>query len=251
MFDNKEDEQFFSLLTNISLSSESTLERLTNSLKVFVKKYFDNQDFTPPENSLEIAMNCIINSESILYTVYELEARAMTEEEKLELLHYKDVVLKTLVVVTNLDFFVSELKENDLFKDAYLLREKVKMEFRIEATKINQNPDMFNHTEVKTRFFTDTKPIEHRKNSDEIKKSDTAVHYESPISLPEIKADEIISVIKGESESMSRLKKAMNASKTKKETSDSGEDKKEKKLRTSMGWEISQDFLENGPYADN
>lgn len=247
MFDNKEDELFFSLLTNISLSSESTLERLTNSLKVFVRKYFDNQDFTPPENSLEIAMNCIINSESILYTVYELEKEASTEEEKLELLHYKDVVLKTLVVVTNLDFFVTELKENDLFKDAYVLREKVKAEFRLEADKINQNPDMFNYTEIKTRFFTDTKPIEHRKNSDEVKKTDTSIHYENQISLPEIKADEIISVIKGESESMSRLKKAMNESKIKKEVSQSS---KEKKLRTSMGWEISQDFLENGLYAD-
>ena len=40
------EDNFFNLLVNISVSSETTLDRLSSTLKIFVEKYFDNQDFT-------------------------------------------------------------------------------------------------------------------------------------------------------------------------------------------------------------
>ncbi|MEK7432116.1 MAG: hypothetical protein AABZ74_03200 [Cyanobacteriota bacterium] len=251
MLENEEDEAFFSLLTNISLTSESTLERLGSFLKVFVKKYFENQDFTPPENSLEIVTNSILKSEAILYTIYELEEKATTEEEKLELLYYKDIVLKTLVVVTNLDFFVSELKEHELYKDAYILREKVKSEFRIEASKIKQNPDTFSYTEIKTNIFRDVKPIQHRKESKEIKK-DGLENKKTllNLNLPDIKEEDLIVSVKDKNFSMmDRLKKAINTAKDKNDIKE--EDKKEtKKTRTSMGWQIDPSLFEEGIYSD-
>lgn len=248
MFENQEDEEFFSLLANISLTSESTLERLSNFLKVFVKKYFDNQDFTPPENSLEIVTNCILKSEAILYTIYELESKAIKEEEKLELLYYKDIVLKTLVVITNLDFFVNTLKENELFKDAYLLREKLKEEFKLEASKAKINPDTFSKVEVKTSFFREVKPIEHRKTSD-ISKTEKNIKKSSlNLQLPEIKEAEIL---ENDSlkEAKSRLKLAIERAKEKKlETYIEEEPKIERKTRTAMGWNINPDLLNSDIY---
>ncbi|MBC7476177.1 MAG: hypothetical protein H7263_17980 [Candidatus Sericytochromatia bacterium] len=161
-----EDERFFRLLVNISLSSESSLERLSTSLKIFVQKYFENSDFSAPTDSLEIVMDSVMKSEAILYTVYELEVEAITNEAKLELLYYKDLVMKSLVILTNLDFFVLALKEAGLFKDAYNLREKVKLEFRIEAASLKQNIESGNFLQQgdnQSRLFKDIRPTEYRK----------------------------------------------------------------------------------------
>ena len=161
-----EENELFSLLVNISSSSETSLDRLSTSLKVFVKKYFDNKDFTKPENPKDIALNCIMKVEAILYTIYELEPDAHTEEAKLELLYYKDLILKSLIVLTNLDFFVQVLKQNSLFKDAYELREKVKIEFRMEAAKLKKNFDeaeIIKIEEIEKRHFKDIKPTDYRK----------------------------------------------------------------------------------------
>jgi hypothetical protein len=235
-----EDDSFFSLLVNISASSESSIERLSTSLKVFVKKYFDNKDFSVPSSPLEIAMNCIMRIEAILYTIYELEPMADTEDSKIELLYYKDLVLKSLVVLTNIDFFVKVLKDNNLFKDAYELREKVKSEFRMEAANLNQNVetgDFLNLDIIKFNTFKDIKPTEYRRN---VNKKEI---------LPETKPlsdneQEIISGLKSKKfKALAELKKRV-VNKDREQKKQTDKDGK-KIIRTSMGWEIPSDFFDD------
>lgn len=255
---SKSKDSFFNLLVDISVSSESNIDRLSTSLKVFVRKYFDNHDYSEPDNPNEIVLNCIMKSEAILYTTYELESQADTEEAKLELLYYKDLVMKTLVVITSLDFFVKVLKENNLFKDASELKEKVKTEFRLEAAKLKQDLESgeFLHQEQnESRIFKDVKPTEYRRLSSPKVNTPKKAAFELPqIALPcdeeLLKSDEeLLKEIKEKPFSpMADLqKKILNKSKKHEPKTDKDGNKI---LRTAMGWEIPTDFLENGLYSD-
>lgn len=235
MSQSEEDEKFFSLLINISASSESNLDRLVTSLRVFVKKYFDNKDFNPPSNALEIVMDCVMKSEAILYTVYELENPDNTEEEKTEILYYKDLVLKSMVIITNLDFFVKILKDNFLFKDAYLLREKLRKEFIIDAARINQDTETGSFLDQENninKVFKDIKPVEYRKLKNIVIEKKSEVQEE--VKLTEKK--------------LSFLERAKLKSQEKNKDVISG-DTDNRSTRTAMGWEISQDLLDKDIYS--
>lgn len=243
MNQSEEDEKFFSLLINISASSESSIERLSTSLKVFVKKYFDNKEINQPSNVLEIAMDCIMKSEAILYTVYELENDNNTEEEKLELLYYKDLVLKSMVVLTNLDFFVKVLKDNSLFKDAYMLREKLKKEFIMDAARLSQDTqtgEFLNNENNRNKIFKDVRPIEYQKAKKEIVSIDEKLDK-----TDEVKNSEEDSQKEPEKK-LSFLERAKLLAKEKNQGNEAQE--QTKSTRTAMGWEISQDLLDKDIY---
>jgi hypothetical protein len=281
---SKSKDNFFDLLVNISASSESSIDRISSSLKVFVRKYFDNHDYSEPENTDDLVLNCIMKVEAILYTVYELEPEAVTEEAKLELLYYKDLVMKTLVVITNLDFFVKSLKENHLFNDAYDLREKVKTEFRLEAAKLKQDletGEFLRQDSKDSRFFKDVKPTEYRKLTNRsteptpvspskepelpepttpkrpAKKPDL---FELPTIdlgesdeklLKEIESKPFSPVKETEGQTLNLIEGLKKEIKKKSVVHEPKTDKDGNKiLRTAMGWEIPTDFLENGLYSD-
>jgi hypothetical protein len=271
----KQKDNFFNLLVNISASSESSIERLSTSLQVFVKKYFDNHDYSQPENTNELVLNCIMRSEAILYTVYELEPEATTEEAKLELLYYKDLVMKTLVVITNLDFFVKALKDNNLFQDAFELREKVKTEFRMEAARLKQNleaGDFLSQEKNKNRVFKDVKPTEYRRMSNKAPAAGNAVNPPEPAKEPPLvipKKGPVLELPKidlGPEPTDEELLEEMQSKQAKpftpyadlkKKLQDKPKNQEHKTdksgnkiLRTAMGWEIPLDFLENGLYSD-
>ncbi|MFN8576224.1 MAG: hypothetical protein U0354_05155 [Candidatus Sericytochromatia bacterium] len=242
MEQSEEDKKFFSLLINISASNESSIERLSTTLKVFVKKYFDNKEFNPPSNALEIVMDCIMKSEAILYTVYELEENVNSEDEKIELLYYKDLVLKSMVVLTNLDFFVEVLKKNNLFKDAYLLREKLRKEFIMDAARLGKDTDeVLINIEDKAKLFKDIKPIDYQKT-----KKDNNVEKQEFIDK-ENSQKEIIEKEEAKKK-LSFLERAKLISKEKNINSFIEEEQEPKKHRTAMGWEISQDLLDKDIY---
>lgn len=244
MNQSEEDKNFFSLLINISASNESSIERLSTTLKVFVKKYFDNKEFNEPSNTLEIAMDCIMKSEAILYTVYELEEDINTEEEKIELLYYKDLVLKSMVVLTNLDFFVAILKERGLFKDAYLLREKLRKEFIMDSARLGKETDeVLVDIENKAKLFKDIKPIDYQKT-----KKDNNVEKQEFINS-ENDRKEIVEK-ENEKKKLSFLERAklISQEKNKNNNSYNNDQEETKTNRTAMGWEISQDLLDKDIY---
>lgn len=225
---SENNDELFSLLVNISVSSESTLERLTNSLKVLVKKYFDTKDFTEPENVKDVLFDSILKVEAILYTLYEIENLANDELKKLEILYYKDVVLKVLFVITSLDFFIDVLKENDLFEDAVQLRDKVKQEFQILANQKNNNNYNYVSENIETRFFSEIKPQDYRKSQNLTIKNDNKF-------LEDIqnKNLSLISILKQKIKSKSKPPKPKIDSEGK------------KFIRTATGWEIPADFFED------
>jgi hypothetical protein len=223
---SENNDELFSLLVNISVSSESTIERLTNSLKVLVDKYFEVKDFTKPENTKDVLFDSILKIEAIVYTLYEIENEADNEPKKLEILYYKDIVLKALFVLTNLDFFVKELKENELFDDACQLREKLKEEFKILANNRNDN-QLYNCEEIKTRFFGEIKPQDYRK-----------------LKNNNIRNDDVLDRIKNKNLNLLSILKQKIKSKSKPpEPKINSEGKKV--IRTATGWEIPADFFEN------
>jgi len=251
----KEEDRLFSLLVGISASSESTLERLSTSLKVFVKKFFDNKDFSKPIDPLDTVMNIIMKSEAILYTVYELESSNNTDEQKLELLYYKDLVLKSMVVLTNIEFFIDLLKENNLHDDVLELREKIKTEFRLEAAGINkdfEDSDFIDELSSVQKTFSSLKPTIYKiKKKDKTKEKET-----TDIKLNEISKENTINLLESKEfdkdiaeriakeysplEELTKIIREKYSEKIKKI------DKKGNKiLRTAMGWEIPTDFFED------
>ncbi len=247
MSQSVEDENFFSLLINISASSESNLERLVTSIRVFVKKYFDNKEFNEPSNALEIVMDCIMKSEAVLYTVYELENENITEEAKIEILYYKDLVLKSMFVLTNLDFFVKVLKDNSLYKDAYLLREKLKKEFIIDASRLGQDTQsgkFLNQENNRNKLFSDIKPVEYRKL-----KNNYLPNAGSPSTFKSQDKKETIEEISDTPEKkLSFLERAKISAKERNKDNKEDENSDSKSMRTAMGWEISQDLLDKDIY---
>jgi hypothetical protein len=238
MEQSEEDKNFFSLLINISASNESSIERLSTTLQVFVKKYFDNKDFDEPSNTLEIVMDCIMKSEAILYTVYELEETSKSEDEKIELLYYKDLVLKSMVVLTNLDFFVDILKKNSLFKDAYLLREKLRTEFIMDSARLGKDTDeVLINIDNKVKLFKDIKPIDYQKS----KKSNNIEKQEFIDSENDRK--EVVENIEARKK-LSFLERAKLIANEK----NNNQSDEPKTYRTAMGWEISQDLLDKDIY---
>lgn len=248
----KDEDKLFSLLVGISASSESTLERLSTSLKVFVKKFFDNKDFTKPSDPLETLMNIIMKSEAILYTVYDLESSNNTDEQKLELLYYKDLILKSMVVLTNLDFFIALLKENNLHDDVLALREKIKIEFRLEAAGVNKNFEDDGFTDellnVKKTFSTLKPTVYKTKDKSKAKLKDKEIKAikdrEKKVSLVKTEHDkEIADRITKEYKPLEELKEIIREkySEKLKKTNKKGN----KILRTAMGWEIPTDFFED------
>lgn len=223
---SENNDELFSLLVNISVSSESTIERLTNSLKVLVKKYFDVRDFTSPENPKEVLFDSILKIEAILYTLYEIESTANSEAKKLEILYYKEIVLKALFVITSLDFFLDELRENDLLEDADQLREKVKQEFEIIANKKDQNISYDNN--IKTRFFGEIKPQDYRKS-----KNHTIKNNNSILENLKNKNLSLLSILKQKIKTKSKAPEPKINSEGK------------KTIRTATGWEIPADFFED------
>lgn len=243
MNQSEEDKNFFSLLINISASNESSIERLSTTLKVFVKKYFESKDFNEPSNALEIAMECIMKSEAVLYTVYELENESNSEEEKVELLYYKDLVLKSMVVLTNLDFFVSVLKENSLFKDAYLLREKLRKEFIMDAARLGKETDeVLTDIENKAKLFKDIKPIDYQKS----KKNNVTVEKQEFINSENDRKESVEK--ENEKKKLSFLERAKLISQEKNKNNTDTQSEEIKSNRTAMGWEISQDLLDKDIY---
>ena len=254
MSEPEKEDDLFALLVNISVSNETTLERLNTGLKVFVRKYFENFDISEPSNPFEIVSNCILKSEAIIYTVFELEKKAYTEEEKIELLSYKDIVLKTLVVITSLDFFVRVLKDFGLYKDAYMLKEKLTNEFKLESNKLGKLQQNLNLTEILLKAetlkkFKYVKPAEHQKLRGEIDKKPTPTTslYESD--------EEIMKRINDEKfGALNKLKnKLVEAQKLNLERP-KFEPKKDKNgntvVRTATGWQIPTELLEKGLYSD-
>lgn len=254
MSDQKEtqEDDLFNLLVNISVSSETTLDRLSTHLRIFVKKYFDNQDFSKPSNIFEIVSNSILKSETILYTIYALEEKATTEEEKIELLYFKDLVLKTMVILTNLDFFVSELKENGLYKDAYLLREKLKTEFRIEASKyLPKNTDIDSiKLPDKPTIFKDSKPSEFNTKEQYTSKKDKSDEIKENLYDP-YKNINLLDDTEDKMAPINSLKKRLEEAKQNREKKEFEPklDKHGRKItRTASGWEIPLELLEKGLY---
>jgi len=275
MKDNKNEDEFFKLLVNISASSESTLERLSTILRVFVKKYFENKDFSIPTNPYETAMNCIMRLEAMLYTVYELEQNVISLAEKMELLYYKDLVFKSLVVLTNVDFFVKVLKKTNLLEDANELLEKVKSEFISETTTFDydfEREDKKGYESIKDRKFKDLKPIQYRRAREELVKEvkdeiekeslsdlntlsltepkiDVDVDQQKPKMRKQSSGDELnYLVIPGlsldaEFRPLEALKRKIKE-RSKITEARPGKDGK-KVLRTASGWEIPTDLLEN------
>lgn len=242
MAQSEEDEKFFSLLINISASSESNLERLVTSIRVFVKKYFDGKEFNPPSNALEIVMDCIMKSEAILYTVYELESEDNTEEAKLEILYYKDLVLKSMVVLTNLDFFVKILKENSLYKDAYLLREKLKKEFIMDAARLGQDTQtgtFLDQENNRNKVFGDIRPVEHRKLKNK------PYQNSEKIIVNEVKPETNVIPEK----KLSFLERARLSSQEKNKNNPEENTDDPKAMRTAMGWDISQELMDKDIYS--
>jgi hypothetical protein len=123
-------DSFFSLLVEMSDSAES------KALMSFVEKYFENRETKPPANPVEVVLNLMMVIETINETLAELETLSETEEEKIELLMYRHLVLKALVVITYLDFFSGVLKETNLYNEVCSFREKVKSDLTAKAAKL-------------------------------------------------------------------------------------------------------------------
>ena len=116
MLENEDDEAFFSFLTNISLTSESTLERLGSFLKVFVKKYFENIEDVLEVHDLHIwAMSSTETALSIHITV---KNKHFANNQYQEISHFLKEKFKihhpTIQVELYDQFFECELKSQDV-----------------------------------------------------------------------------------------------------------------------------------------
>lgn len=302
----KKDTDLFKLLINISASSESTLERLSTTLKMFIDKYFVIKDFTPPSSPIDTVINTILQVEAVLYTCYELDKKAKKEREKLEIFYYKDLVLKSLFVLTNMDFYIDALIHNNLYKDACDLRDQLEEAFRKESDKFDKTDieDVFESIELDSKkVYKDVTPSEYRRARDfkdidkeelakESTKEDLQLHevdptiavedgvFDAQVATEPQSEEDVISeeeeveedyssgdeldflfipedlLEEEEREEEERLKNEMmdgfqplqNLKKIIRERSKITEPPvklEENKVRTSMGWEISTDQLNN------